>query len=263
MRDAETDAEPKPALGNRLLLVVAAGLCVLGSACQLDGGPAALTAGGVSGRPAASVTKVDKAPGMQVKGLLAMADTSSTTALVTTTTAPPPTTTVPPTTAPPTTAAPTTTRPPTTTTAPPPPPPPAAPPSAVAQSRFAAPTPFLGTEEQQFLDLINQTRAGLGLGPLAAHPNLTQPARAHAQWMASTTRFEHQGLRPLLSPPWRRVAENIAYGPVNVPALHQALVDSPGHYANITNGAYTHLGVGVYIDASGRLWTSHVFGGTD
>ena len=35
-------------------------------------------------------------------------------------------------------------------------------------------------------------------------------------------------------------------------------VNSPGHYANMTNPNYTQVGIGLYRDASG-WWATHVF----
>jgi len=35
-------------------------------------------------------------------------------------------------------------------------------------------------------------------------------------------------------------------------------VNSPGHYANMTNSRYTEVGIGLYQDAGG-WWATHVF----
>jgi uncharacterized protein YkwD len=77
--------------------------------------------------------------------------------------------------------------------------------------------------------------------------------------MASTGSFAHSDIASLLGP-WSTVGENIAKGGA-VGALFQALKNSPGHYANMVSPDYTHLGVGVWVDANGTIWTTHVFGG--
>jgi uncharacterized protein YkwD len=35
-------------------------------------------------------------------------------------------------------------------------------------------------------------------------------------------------------------------------------VDSSGHNTNML-GEYTHMGIGVWIDGNGTVWTAHVF----
>lgn len=139
--------------------------------------------------------------------------------------------------APPTTAAPV--APPTTAT-----------PSALFDSR----------SESTFLNLINQERAKVRVGPLSRSADLDASARTHAKLMADRNDLHHQNLRPLLGDPWMSVAENVAYGPT-VNSMHTGLVNSPGHYTNLANGSYSHVGIGVYHDGEGRIWTAHVFGG--
>jgi len=53
-------------------------------------------------------------------------------------------------------------------------------------------------------------------------------------------------------------AENVGTGQ-NVDTLWAAFLDSPGHRSNIVNPAYTHVGVAVITEASGRQWTTHRF----
>ena len=53
--------------------------------------------------------------------------------------------------------------------------------------------------------------------------------------------------------------ENVGYGP-NVSLIFNALVESPGHYNNMVNPAFTRIGVGVWISDGGTMWTTHMFG---
>ena len=39
----------------------------------------------------------------------------------------------------------------------------------------------------------------------------------------------------------------------------QAFINSPAHYANLVDPAWTHVGVGVTIAADGRMYTTHNF----
>ncbi len=166
----------------------------------------------------------------------------------TTTTAPPTTTSLPPTTtttAPPST---TTTSPATTTTTVP-----------ATTTTVASGGSFSSSGESQFVSLINSVRAGLGVAPLTVSSSLKTYARDWSFTMADTNTFEHSNIGSLLGP-WSTVGENIAYG-WSVASMHDALMASPGHYANLTNENFTHIGVGVWIEESGKIWTTHVFGG--
>jgi uncharacterized protein YkwD len=75
--------------------------------------------------------------------------------------------------------------------------------------------------------------------------------------MAAAGQLSHSNVASLLGP-WSAVAENIGFGP-SAEAINQALVVSPGHYQNLSNPAYSAIGVGVAFDAAGQMWTAHVF----
>jgi hypothetical protein len=60
-----------------------------------------------------------------------------------------------------------------------------------------------------------------------------------------------------IEPEWKRGGENIGTG-FSVDSLHTALMESPGHFANII-GDYNRLGVGVVNDGDGRIWVSFDF----
>ena len=77
--------------------------------------------------------------------------------------------------------------------------------------------------------------------------------------MSDTNSFQHSNISSLLGP-WSTVGENIAYG-WSVQSMHDALVASSGHYANLTSSSFTHVGIGVWIEDGGKIWTTHVFGG--
>ncbi len=170
------------------------------------------------------------------------AATTTTAPPATTTTARPVTTTAPPaTTAPPTTASPATTALPATT---------------------AAPAPsgsFNAGAEADFAGRINGLRASVGKPALAGNAELNNYARWWAKYMADNNSFAHSDIGTLLNP-WTIVGENIGAGG-NVSGIFGALVNSTGHYNNMVEARFTSVGIGVYIDASGKLWTAHVFAG--
>ena len=118
--------------------------------------------------------------------------------------------------------------------------------------------------ERYFLSLVNQTRADLGLAPLQLETRLNSAADDHSRWMLESDTFSHIGAGGSnwtdrvvdagfdLGGNWR-VAENLAYVSVNnngslqdeVRALHQALVNSPGHYANMVDPGLEYIGIGL------------------
>ena len=134
-------------------------------------------------------------------------------------------------------------------------------------ARQAAAAPATGLNgphanlESQFLTMINATRAQYGAAPLVADQSLLGPARTQAATMAQSGVLAHQDLQAVLvASPFRTIGENVGYGP-SVQVVHDALLASPGHFANLSNVAFTHVGIAVYFDAAGTLWTAHVFGG--
>ena len=51
--------------------------------------------------------------------------------------------------------------------------------------------------------------------------------------------------------------ENIAYNS-SVQAAFNALVNSSGHFRNMVNPDFTHIGVGVHVE-NGRVYVTQVF----
>ncbi|HEX2420762.1 MAG TPA: CAP domain-containing protein [Acidimicrobiia bacterium] len=94
---------------------------------------------------------------------------------------------------------------------------------------------------------------------MAGNLELNNYARWWAKYMAEHNSFAHSDIGTLLDP-WTIVGENIGAGG-NVAGIFGALVNSPLHYNNMVEARFTAVGVGVFIDASGKLWTAHVFAG--
>jgi uncharacterized protein YkwD len=60
------------------------------------------------------------------------------------------------------------------------------------------------------------------------------------------------------------VGENIYYCSVfndvyNVDYSHRALMNSPGHRANILEPRFTKIGIGVYRTVKGEFWVTEMF----
>ena len=128
-------------------------------------------------------------------------------------------------------------------------PPATSPPSTVAAG-------FQSGAEGEFGSLINSRRSAAGLASLSRDGSLDSHARAWAQRMAERGSISHSNIGSLL-PPWSFVGENVGSGG-SVGAIFKALTGSSAHDANI-KGDYTHVGIGVWRDGQGRLWTAHVF----
>lgn len=164
----------------------------------------------------------------------------------------------------------------TTTTAPPPPPPPAAPRSAPAPRKTrvaaaaagapaaeapAATPPIDNSGARTITSLTNGVRSSAGLAPLQRDGSLDARAADWAQELASSGRLRHSSIpKSIVGNPWGTAGENVGYGP-SVDVVHDALVKSSGHYANITGAAYSRIGVGVAVDGNGQAWVVQVFAG--
>ncbi|MFA9430036.1 CAP domain-containing protein [Egicoccus sp. AB-alg2] len=122
--------------------------------------------------------------------------------------------------------------------------------SVPANATTVACTETAARMERLALELINETRAAGGVAPVAPLEGLHDVARTWSRNMASTGTFAHNpsyfGQYPAGA---TSGSENIAYryperGLDSVRALHQQLVDSPGHHANIMRATSTHVGLG-------------------
>lgn len=150
--------------------------------------------------------------------------------------------------------------------APPPPPPP--PPTLPPAPQIPAPSPLLTAEEIQMFNLVNQERVKMGLKELKIHEDLVKLARLKSKDMIDLRYFAHQS--PTYGSPFdmmRRAGvafsyagENLAGAPT-VDRAHTALMNSPGHRANILNPNFTHVGIGI-IDGGpyGKMFTQLFIG---
>ncbi|WP_170397086.1 CAP domain-containing protein [Ruegeria arenilitoris] len=118
--------------------------------------------------------------------------------------------------------------------------------------------------ERQMLALINDERTSRGLQPLKLELQLNDSAEDHSEWMLQTDIFSHTGqggssatqrMRDAgfdFTGSWRS-GENIAWqsergaagASDDVVQLHQSLMNSPGHRANILNPDFEYIGIGI------------------
>ncbi|WP_299694133.1 CAP domain-containing protein [uncultured Tateyamaria sp.] len=118
--------------------------------------------------------------------------------------------------------------------------------------------------ERQMLDLINAERAARGIDPLTLERRLNDASEDHSNWMDTSRNFSHTGAGG--SSPGDRMrdagfafsgnwtwGENIAFQSErgapgisdDVVDLHEALMNSPGHRANILNPNFELIGIGI------------------
>jgi hypothetical protein len=117
-------------------------------------------------------------------------------------------------------------------------------------------------DEQGFVDSVNKERTDRQLRPLIFDMKIRDVSRAWSDQMASSGSFVHNpNYSKQIPAGWSSAAENIAWGSgsnATVAVLHQALMDSPGHRANIL-GDFTRIGVGVTI-VNGKMYVTENFG---
>ena len=120
------------------------------------------------------------------------------------------------------------------------------------------------TVEREMLALINQERTSRGLDPLELERNLNESSEDHSTWMLDTDNFSHTGEGGStatqriqaagfdLTGSWS-TGENIAWQSErgepgisdDVAQLHENLMNSPGHRANVLNPDFKYIGIGI------------------
>jgi len=115
------------------------------------------------------------------------------------------------------------------------------------------------TWQEQMLTSLNAIRADKGLKPLIMCKSLTLSAQNYAKTMATQDFFSHEGRdgstigQRIQSAgyKWRNsrtasgIAENIAAGQGSVKVVMKDWKNSTGHYENMTNGKFLHVGFGM------------------
>jgi len=121
---------------------------------------------------------------------------------------------------------------------------------------------YLSSDEAHIEQLVNQTRSGVHVKPLAHLAGLQGMARAQAVRMAERGDIYHN---PNLSQDitalgvnWRMVGENVGMGP-DANTVYQALLNSPHHYENIVRSNFTSIGVGEVNGPGNRIYLVQVF----
>lgn len=112
-------------------------------------------------------------------------------------------------------------------------------------------------EASSLFTLVNQARAGNGLAPLDFASDLTAVAAQRASIMAESRSLTHT---PDLGGQvccWTWIGENVAFAG-SVQSVHDVLMNSAPHRANILNADADDIGVAV-VKGGGQYWAAQVF----
>jgi hypothetical protein len=113
------------------------------------------------------------------------------------------------------------------------------------------------SDEAAFVTRINELRTTKGLAPLQVNANLTEKARAWSAGMAAAGKIWYSTLSDGVTEDWKKLGENVGMGG-SVDGLHRAFVNSPGHYANLVEPVFSHVGIGIVMNGS-TIYVSEVF----
>jgi uncharacterized protein YkwD len=126
---------------------------------------------------------------------------------------------------------------------------------------------YLPEHESAIVDRTNQERIRRGLAPLTVTGELRDLARSWSHQVASTGVLQHRNLQAVLDGD-RRFSAYLSLGenvhsmvPDQGPeAIVAGWMSSGGHRANLLDPYWTRIGVGVFRDANGKVWTTQDFG---
>jgi uncharacterized protein YkwD len=113
------------------------------------------------------------------------------------------------------------------------------------------------------LAAVNQLRASVGSSPLTLCEPISRAAQFYAALMADSNYYGHVGpdgsqawdRMSAQGYAWRGAGENIAGGYDSVNAVMAGWEKSPGHYKNLVNPDFTHVGFGSATAPSSRYGT--------
>lgn len=130
---------------------------------------------------------------------------------------------------------------------------------------------ILAAEAQNITTLTNAARANKGMTPLKTVLMLTDSANRRASDMASNQYFSHSGVKghtlqyflQTVSYPYRVAGENLAVGFSDAESIVNAWIKSPSHYANLVDGDFSELGIGLsagYYQGQPTVYVAQHFG---
>jgi len=125
--------------------------------------------------------------------------------------------------------------------------------------------PTYSPAEKRIFEEVNQERQKAGLPALEWNDLAAEAARRHARMLSQNEELSHQYPGEASLPErlgaaavrFTRAAENIARAE-SIEDIHPALMNSPGHRANILSPKYNAMGIGV-VEEKGRVFVTQNF----
>lgn len=136
-----------------------------------------------------------------------------------------------------------------------------------AHAAWPGEVPVFNTDaaEKQIFTQLNHERKDAGLPALAWNDLVAKAARRHAETLVENQQLSHQYPGELSLPErigatgvrFTLAAENVARTGY-VEDVHPALMNSPGHRANILSSRYNAVGIGL-VERDGRIYVTQDF----
>ncbi|HEX9681500.1 MAG TPA: CAP domain-containing protein [Acidimicrobiales bacterium] len=116
------------------------------------------------------------------------------------------------------------------------------------------------SDDSYMVNRINELRASKGLGSLSVDSHLFDVALNWTNQMAADDQLYHN---PNLASDvnerdWVKLGENVGRTTGTVQDVQKAFEESPGHYANLVDPDFTHVGI-ASRRVDGTLWVTQVF----
>jgi uncharacterized protein YkwD len=114
-------------------------------------------------------------------------------------------------------------------------------------------------EAAQLISLVNGYRAAHGLPGLVQAGDGTAKAQQHSNDMAAQRRLFHSSsLTTGIQNDWTALGENVGVGG-SITQLESMFEASAPHRANLLNGSYNQVGVGVAHGTDGQIYVTEFF----
>lgn len=122
----------------------------------------------------------------------------------------------------------------------------------------------LSSLELEILDLINQHRSTLGLNTLEQLNVISNVADTHTSYMIENDQVSHDNFNQRVAlltsnANAKNVGENVAYGFHSAQGVVSGWLNSEAHRAIIENSEYTHFGIAIEKNTSGRNYFTQIF----
>jgi serralysin len=124
------------------------------------------------------------------------------------------------------------------------------------------------------LEKVNEVRSAEGLHPLESAEDIAEVAERWSAAMAADQDMRHNPTFADEICCWSVTTENVAWSEPHrlwrpgdpviriTDELHEALLSSPGHRANLLDTNVDQIGIGIHVDDRGNVWITQNFRGT-